>query len=138
MTLSLVAAGGTVLQGYQAQQTNKANAAIQEIAAADAIDRGHAEEAVVRRQVAAFMGTQRTQIAASGVEMDSGSPSDLLADTAMLGELDALTVRNNAQREAFFPSANAEIFRNEADNAVPTAILNAGGQVASKWKSFKS
>jgi hypothetical protein len=46
-------------------------------------------------------------------------------------------VRNNAQREAFFPSANAEIFRTEAANAVPTAILNAGGQVASKWKSFK-
>ena len=40
-------------------------------------------------------------MAANGVDLSSGSPLDILGDTAMYGELDALTIRSNAEREAY-------------------------------------
>jgi hypothetical protein len=39
--------------------------------------------------------------AASGVLVDEGSPLAILQDTAIQGELDALTIRSNAAQEAW-------------------------------------
>ena len=68
--------------------------------AQDAQDRGAKEEASLRTKVAALKGRQKSALAASGVEIGDGSALDILGDTAALGELDALTIRSNAEREA--------------------------------------
>lgn len=47
------------------------------------------------------VGTQRSVQAANGIDVNSGSAAQLQDDTAMLGELDALTIQNNAAREAY-------------------------------------
>lgn len=47
------------------------------------------------------VGTQRSAQAANGIDVNSGSAAQLQDDTAMLGELDALTIQNNAAREAY-------------------------------------
>ncbi|HSW00026.1 MAG TPA: hypothetical protein VLI39_07630 [Sedimentisphaerales bacterium] len=109
------AAGGTAL-GVVAQarasnaenaaaeynaQINARNAAMAQMQAADAITRGKQEELQYRQRVAKFIGSQRGAYAAAGVQVDTGSPLAAQMDTAATGELDALTIRSNAEREAW-------------------------------------
>lgn len=77
------------------------NAELAEGQAKDATQRGREAESRYRQQVKAVMSTQRARMAASGVSIESGSAVDVQADTAAIGELDALTIRNNAAREAW-------------------------------------
>ena len=77
------------------------NAQVAELQAQDAVERGKEEEGKFRSQVRGAVGQQRAGIAANGVDVGFGSAVDVQADAAYLGELDALTIRNNAAREAW-------------------------------------
>jgi len=125
--------GSTVMGGVSAvQQGNAAaasatynaqvatmNAEIMDKNARDAIERGKIEEQQKRFEIAALTGRQRAAMAANGVDLSFGSPLDTIVDTAMLGELDALTIRSNAAREAYdYKVAGAN---NRADAALSTA-----------------
>ncbi|WP_455153244.1 hypothetical protein [Bradyrhizobium cenepequi] len=72
----------------------------------------------------------------NGVDLSFGSPLDTLTDTAVLGELDALTIRTNANREAYDykvqgvnARANANLDRMKADLAETGGYLKAAGTV---------
>jgi hypothetical protein len=84
--------------------------------AQDATQRGQIEEQRQRLATARLRSSQRAGMAANGVELDSGSPLDVLMDTAQLGELDALTIRSNAEREAYG-------FRSQSGNLMAQAGL---------------
>jgi hypothetical protein len=105
LVISLVGAGvgaaGQIQAGKDAQRIENANARNAEMAAVDAIRRGDIEEQEHRNKVRAMLGAQRASFGANNVDSNSGSPLGLLVDTARIGELDALTIRNNAAREAF-------------------------------------
>jgi hypothetical protein len=77
------------------------NASVAELQAKDAVERGAEEEARFRSQVRGAVGSQRAGFAASNVDVGFGSAVDVQADAAYLGELDALTIKNNATREAW-------------------------------------
>ena len=79
----------------------KNNAIISENLAQDAEKRGKVEEQRHRLKVAAFKAEQENEFAASGLDLTSTSFEQILSDTAALGELDALTIRGNAAREAY-------------------------------------
>ena len=64
------------------------------------LDQGAAQEQKQRLLTAQGIGNQRAQMAANGVELDSGSPLDVQSDSAQLGELNSLSVRNQAERQA--------------------------------------
>jgi hypothetical protein len=105
--------------------------------AEDAIARGAEEESRFRTQVRGAIGSQRAQIAANNIDVSYGSAVDVQADAAQLGELDALTVRTNAAREAWGYNvqaadlhARAAIQRKEGINA---AEAGAQGQSAANW-----
>lgn len=91
-------------------QRNQANAQAAELrtnaiylnrAANDAIARGRTESDLQRVQTQQLIGTQRTAQAAGGGEVNTGTNAIIQQDTAQLGELDALTISNNAAREAY-------------------------------------
>ena len=67
----------------------------------DAIARGTEAENSYRTQVRGIIGQQRAGIAANNIDVAFGSAVDTQADAAFLGELDALTIRTNAAREAW-------------------------------------
>ena len=90
----------TVQQGKYEAEVAGQNAQLASKAAGDALQRGKEDAAAARMRVRAIIGAQRAKYAASGAEL-SGTPVDVLADTAQLGELDALTIENNAAREAY-------------------------------------
>jgi len=76
------------------------NAALADMSAQDALARGTAEESRYRMNIRQLQGRQRAAIGSSGIER-SGTALQALTDTAAIGELDLLTIRNNAAREAF-------------------------------------
>lgn len=85
---------------YSAKVANM-NAELSDRRAKDALARGEAEEQQKRQQVQQVMGQQRAALAANGVDLTFGSPLDTIVDTATLGELDALTIRQNTARESY-------------------------------------
>ena len=142
---ALVGVVGQVQQGQASKAAGKANARVQSIMAADAIARGEADEASQRRRTAAFKGRQAAAFGASGAEINTGSALEILADTAQFGELDALRIRSNAEREAFGFLSGAAISRAAGENAATSAnlagfgtVLGAGGMVSEKWSVWKA
>lgn len=77
------------------------NAAFKTQAANEAINAGNTSADWQRVRTGQAVGTQRSVQAANGIDVNSGSSAQMQDDTAMLGELDALTIQNNAAREAY-------------------------------------
>ena len=109
---------------YQAQVAEN-NRIIEEWKAQDALERGAEEEAQDRRRTQRLLGQQRAVSAASGFRIDEGSNLDILGDTALFGELDALNIRDNAERESFGYRLNASNFASQA-SAKRQSARNAG------------
>lgn len=140
-----VSAFGQVQAGQAAKAAGDYNAAVArnnqivaEQQAADAQRRGDVAETEQRRKVRMLAGTQRAALAASGVQLDSGTALDILGDTAAMGELDALTIRNNAEREAYGYRVQGVNFGAEAglqsmrgQSAMTSGLIGAGGTVLS-------
>lgn len=113
------------------------NAAVADLQAEDALERGTEEESHFRTQVRGAIGTQRANIAAGNVDVGFGSAVDVQADAAFLGELDALTIRTNAAREAWGMKVQGEDLRKRAEIARKEGVyLEAAGrqgQSAARW-----
>lgn len=124
------------------------NAAVAELQAKDAITRGDQEANRFRQRLKVFTGEQRAGIATGNVDVGYGSAVDVQADTALTGELDALTITTNATREAWGYRVEAtdlreraRIARKEGTNAAlagelaaQTGQATAGGlRSAGKW-----
>ncbi|MBA1159337.1 virion core protein, T7 gp14 family [Microvirga mediterraneensis] len=149
-----VGAVGAIQQGNAAAASAKYNAAVNENnnvlaqrAAEDARKRGEQEAQEHNRRVSALRGKQTAAMAANGVDLTSGSPLNVTADTAQLGALDVLTIRNNTEREALGYEAQGMNFRAEANlNRMQAksarqagmigavgSVVSGFGQVADKW-----
>lgn len=114
------------------------NAELGRLKATDAITRG--EIAVDKQHILGrkVIGSQRAAFAASGVDItDPDSTAvNTFADTAATSELDALTIRTNAAREAWGYRMTAQndqalgrIARAEGDNKAIGAYMSAGANV---------
>lgn len=123
-------ARGVEDQASYAAQAYTQNASLADQAAADAIARGHEAELRQRTATSGLIGSQRASLAASGVQVDTGSAKDVQADSAYLGELDALMIRNNARREAYGYQVQAVQDRAAAQNA-----LRAGSNEAASIRN---
>ena len=95
------AAAAAQQQGDYAASIYSQNAELADAQAADAIARGKESELRSRQGTQQVIGAQRAGLAASGVDISTGSAVDVQAEAARVGELDALTIRNNARREAY-------------------------------------
>lgn len=129
---------------YQAA-VNRNNAQIADWQARDAVTRGQKAEQAQRLRTAQLKGSQRAAMAARGVALDEGSPLNILNDTDYMGELDALTIRDNAEREAWGHrmqagnyTSDASMLSNRADAESPSSatfgsLLTGAGAVADSW-----
>lgn len=166
-TAGLIASGiGTAASVYGKIQEGKAqsnqlkyqsavdrnNQIISTRQADDAIQRGKIEEENVRRRTQAIKGEQRAAYAANGIDLGSDAVVDTLADTAMLGELDALTTRSNAEREAYGFKVQGMNYGASAQNntmaakntksasriGAMTTLLSGASTVASSYSDYKT
>lgn len=120
--------------------------------AQQAIADGENKVAAKQQQTSQMIGAQRAAMAANGVQLDSGSPLRLQEDTAKLGNVDALTIRNNAAREAYgyqlqgvSYGQQAQLDEATASNAVTagnlnmfSSIIGGAASLGSKWTTFKT
>lgn len=115
--------------------------------AQDALYRGSVEENRTRLNTAALKSTQRARMAANGIMLDGDSALRVLTDSDVLGEIDAMTNRENAEREAWALRVQSQDHRNRAEilrnatvpvpdstsGAVIGSLLSAGGRAAESW-----
>lgn len=113
--------------------------------------RGKQEERNYRSKLEQIKGKQRSGFAGSGVVVDSDTAFEMLGDTAYLGEIDALTIRNNADQRAygfevqgmnFEANANAKIAEAKnihpwfnATNAFLGGASGSAGGIASSYSA---
>ena len=152
-----IAGYGQYQAGQAAKQAGEYNAAvarnnqiIAERQAEDAIKRGDIAADEQRRKTARIGAAQRVGFGSSGLAIDSGSSLDILGDTAAFGELDALTIKNNAQREAYGYRVQGMNYGAEAglslargQNAATAGAISAGstvvgglGTAADRWATY--
>lgn len=110
---------------YQSKLANY-NADIAENSAKDAINQGNAQAAQQRQRARQLSGTQTATMAANGVDLGGGTATDIFADTAGMGELDALTTVNNAQRQAYGLQSQAAGQRSQASAYTASGNQQAG------------
>jgi hypothetical protein len=101
-----VTAGGQIYAGdaayksaqYQAAVANR-NADMADRSAQDANKRGEQEQLRHWRKVSQQLGDQRAKFAAAGLDLNFGTPADVVEDTMQMGYEDAFTIGENTKRE---------------------------------------
>lgn len=139
----------------------KNNAKIAETNAAQERQSGLEEARLQRIKTLQSVGTQQTAMAANGIDVTSGTALDTIEDTATMGELDALMIEYNAERQAQNYEQTAANYKNQANldylaakNAKKEGTLNAwstaasgvvdvglslnSDQISNAWKSIKN
>jgi hypothetical protein len=123
-------------QGEFEAHQNEVNASLAEESASDALARGKEDEAALRTDTKQLIGSQRAGYAAQGVQVDDGSALDVMTDATRQGELDALTIRTNAAREAhgytvaaMNDRAAAEQARSASRSASRTTLLTGAARL---------
>ena len=123
------------------------NAKIAEMQANDAIERGKLERQAHERKVRALYGKQTAALSKNGLDLNSGSPQNILSDTELFGQMDANSISQDAERKAWAyrvqasnDEAQAQGYDYQADSTNPMmaaggSILSGAGSVASKWLS---
>lgn len=142
-------AGGVAARNqanYQAEiAKNNQTIALQNSARAE--QAGNVQAEAQGRKGAARLAGIKVGQAASGVDVNKGTPVEVQAGQREINQLDTETVLNNAELHAYGYRTQAMNFEAEekldkakADNAVPASLLKAGGgllanasSIGSKW-----
>lgn len=150
--MAVTAAVATVAQGYAGRQQgiyqndiSKYNQRRLDNEATATRNKGTEAENRQREATAQLQAKQRAQIAAQGTALDSGSAADIVEDTRILGEADALRIRSNFADQAAALTDQGELIRNQGKNAASVGKFNFGasllkgaGSVAGAWYSSSS
>lgn len=127
------------------------NAIIAENLAVASEQRGRVLAQSEQEKTAQIIGAQRAGMAASGVNIDWGSPLRMQEDTARVGALNVLTTRHNAALDAYgyrtqgmnyMAQAGLEIakagYAEEAGNInMITSLASGASSVAGNWAKWK-
>jgi len=131
------------MQGKAQKRIAETNRRLAEMRAEDALKRGHEAEAVSRGRTKKLIGSQRAALAAQGIRVDYGSAQDIQQEAADIGELDALSIRTNALREAFgakseglSASMQGRFAEMESQGRVGSSLLTGGLQAYDAYKRY--
>lgn len=130
----LMGASNSIKQGNYQSSLLRQNAILKNQAADETVIAANTSADWQRVKAGQAIGTQRSAQAANGIDVNSGSSAQLQDDTALLGELDALTIQNNAAREAYGlrvqanqDMANAKQVKKNAGSSAMGSILGGAG-----------
>ena len=121
------------------------NARISELGAQSALMQGQQQVGALTLRAGQLKSSQRTAMAANGVDLGAGNAAELQASTDIMKEIDANTLTANAVRSAWGYRTQAMNFKNEAltrrasagaispGMAAASSLLGSAGSVASSW-----
>lgn len=93
-------AAGSISSGMAQQSAERYNAQVDQNNATQAQEAADAQSQVSEQQTASKLAQQKVDYAASGVDPNTGTPVDVMTDTASKGRLDALSLRYGGQVRA--------------------------------------
>jgi hypothetical protein len=143
---------GSVLSGIGQKQAADAqadadeeNARLLRKRALEVLQEGGAQAGRARMAGSQVIGKQKVAFAASGVDSTSGSALALMADSRLMSEVDALTLANNAAREARGIQAQAAQLERQAGAArragdwglVGSLLGGIGNSAGMAYNAFK-
>lgn len=124
--------------GNYQNEVAKQNAGLADFQAEQEAKIGAIAEERHRAKVKQMIGSQRAGLAANGLDLSGGTALDLVTETAMLGEEDALMLRFNAMNKAWGYRTEATNLRNDGkwakaagQNAATATYLNTASQALS-------
>lgn len=129
---------GSLIKGESQAQAYNYNAGIAAQNAQIAREQGEAAVQAQQRNAARRIGTMIANYGASGVQVDSGSPLDVLADSAAMATLDSLTIRYNYALKAAGFENQAALDRAAAKSSRTSGYFNAIGAGLSGYAGMKS
>ena len=132
-----VAAYGQYQQGKATDKAAKYNAEIAEINAQMSMQQAAFEAKQLRRQRMILSGRQRAAGAANGLAL-TGSFADIYSDSAVQGELQALSRRYQGEVEATNYRAQSELYKFEGSSARRAANVQMAATLVSSVGSAAS
>lgn len=127
--------GATAVAGAQSRAANY-NAQIAQQNSVIAGQQGVAAVEALRRDQARALGRMKALYGASGVDPETGSPMEVLADSARSAELDVLTTQYNYDLKAAGYQDQANLDRMNAVNARAAGAINATSAVLRGASSY--
>lgn len=121
-----LSAGTAVASGYQQSNQAEAEADLASANAKVAGQQAAAAEDAQRRRNRSILARQRAAIGEAGIGY-GGSSEKLQQDSAVLAELEALSIRYNGRMSALGFRTDARNARQRASNAVAGGYLSAAG-----------
>jgi len=121
------------------------NARIAELGAQSALNQGQHEIGNLTLKAGQLKSTQRTSMAANGIDLGEGNAAEVLASTEIMKEVDKNTIQANAVRSAWGYRMQGTNFQNEAltarnaSSAISpwmagaSTMLGKATDVASSW-----
>lgn len=139
------AVAGSLQAASMAKATGKVNQRIADAVAADTIHKGNKDAQEVARRAALLKADQRSTMAARGLDLTTGTPSDILDQTDFFGEIDAEQTRYNARKDAWSVenqgrnvAATAAANTAAARGKAAGTLLSSGGVIADRWYQFST
>jgi len=129
---SLAAASAQAAAAQASADQNRNNAIIAQRNAEDALNRGNAAQQQVELRTRQRIAGQVNQFSERNISVSSGSPLDVIGDTAAFGKLDQLVTKNNATRESIAYKAQASNFNSQAtiDEMTADSAMTGGAITA--------
>lgn len=129
IAVTVISSAATAVQQKQAADAQadvaKVNAQNEETQANAVAQQAQLEAEQQRRQNRQRLGAQRAAAAKSGIDLSSGSITDVFEDTAVQGELDALSTIYAGQTQSAYLRGRASVSRFEAKNYRRSGNLQA-------------
>jgi hypothetical protein len=125
---AIIGAVGAIAQGQQAKNAADYNAKVDEQNATITRQQANQREEIFRKEARQNLGRQRAALAESGVGM-GGSGADIIKDSALNMELDALNIRYQGDLEARGLVEQAKMSRLEGRQRRANAGLQAAGSI---------
>lgn len=120
--VSSISQGKAQSDAYSAQaKAAEQNAATASKQAEISAQAGAQEEQRVRNRTAQIAGQQKAGLSASGLDIATGSPLDILTETSTQGNIDALATRRNAAQQTWGYQAEQTNYQNQASSARASA-----------------
>ena len=140
-----ISAYGQIQSAKVESAAYKYNASINEADAVAARRKADYEEKESRKRLQALMGTQRTLYAKAGVDLSSGSPLLVLAETAAEGEEEAMNIRwggdvavaeekNKATLNRFYARQTVKAGKRAAWSTALSSFSGSAGSAVSTYK----
>jgi hypothetical protein len=121
-----ISAAGSISAGTAQQNAEKYNAEVDQNNAIQARQAAFSQEQASEQQTTSRLGQQKADYGASGVDVNTGSPVDVMTDTAAKGRLDALTLRYGGQVRAQADQEGASLALYQGASDATAGYIGAG------------